>query len=68
MKQMGYKSLAQERYFHANKNKLEKNGVNIAEWDKLSKGKKLPEHAVLKRPLSLKEKKKQALRKILLKK
>ncbi len=39
---MPYKSLAQEKYFHANKAKLEAQGVNVAEWDKASKGKKLP--------------------------
>ena len=39
---MPYKSLAQERFFHANKAKLEKQGVNVSEWDKASKGKKLP--------------------------
>lgn len=39
---MPYKSIAQERYFHANKKKLEAQGVNVAEWDKASKGKKLP--------------------------
>ena len=37
-----YKSQAQERYFHANKKKLEKQGVNVSEWDRASKGKKLP--------------------------
>ena len=39
---MPYKSLAQERYFHAHKARLEKQGVNVAEWDAASKGKKLP--------------------------
>lgn len=42
---MPYKSLKQERYFHANKTHLEKQGVNVAEWDKASKGKKLPQYA-----------------------
>ena len=42
LKNMPYKSLAQERYFHANKKKLEKQGVNVSEWDRSSKGKKLP--------------------------
>ena len=41
---MPYVSDAQRRYFHANAAKLEKEGVNIAEWDKASKGLKLPEH------------------------
>ena len=40
---MPYKSLKQERYFNANRKKLEKKGVNVAEWNKASKGKKLPE-------------------------
>lgn len=38
-----YKSLAQERFFHANKAKLERQGVNVSEWDAASKGKKLPQ-------------------------
>ena len=40
---MPYKSLAQQAYFHANKQKLEKQGVNVGEWDAASKGAKLPE-------------------------
>jgi hypothetical protein len=40
---MPYKSLKQERYFNANKKKLEKKGVDVNEWNKSSKGKKLPE-------------------------
>jgi hypothetical protein len=39
---MPYKSLAQERYFNANRGKLEAQGVNIDEWNAASKGKKLP--------------------------
>jgi len=39
---MPYKSEAQRKYFHANKEKLEKQGVNVSEWDAASKGKKLP--------------------------
>lgn len=39
---MPYKSEAQRKYFNANKKKLAKQGVNIAEWNKKSKGKKLP--------------------------
>lgn len=39
---MPYKSLAQERYFNANKAKLEAQGVNVDEWNAASKGKKLP--------------------------
>ena len=39
---MPYKSEAQRKYFHANAKKLAKQGVNIAEWDNASEGKKLP--------------------------
>ena len=39
---MPYKSLAQERYFNVNKVKLEKQGVDVNEWNQASKGKKLP--------------------------
>lgn len=39
---MPYKSVAQERYFNANKAKLEKQGVDVNEWNAASKGKKLP--------------------------
>lgn len=39
---MPYKSKAQEAYFNVNKKKLEKQGVNVDEWNKASKGKKLP--------------------------
>jgi hypothetical protein len=39
---MPYKSLAQERYFNANRAKLEKQGVDVDEWNSASKGKKLP--------------------------
>jgi len=39
---MPYKSQAQRKYFHANRKKLERQGVNISEWDKASKGKRLP--------------------------
>lgn len=39
---MPYKSQAQERYFNANRAKLEKQGVNVDEYNKASKGKKLP--------------------------
>ncbi len=42
---MPYKSLKQEGFFHANKAKLEKKGVNISEWDAATKGKKLPKKA-----------------------
>ena len=51
---MPFKSQAQERYFNANRAKLEKQGVNVSEWNAASKGKNLPEKADLskiKRPL-----------------
>lgn len=40
---MPFKSEAQRRYFEANKSKLEKQGVDVKEWEKSSKGLKLPE-------------------------
>jgi hypothetical protein len=40
---MPYKSLKQERYFNANRAKMEKQGVDVDEWNQASKGKKLPE-------------------------
>jgi hypothetical protein len=39
---MPYVSKAQEAYFNANKAKLQKQGVNVNEWNTVSKGKKLP--------------------------
>ena len=39
---MPYKSRAQAAYFNINKEKLEKQGVNVDEWNRKSKGKKLP--------------------------
>lgn len=39
---MPYKSLAQERYFNANRAKLEKQGVDVDEWNQASKGEHLP--------------------------
>jgi hypothetical protein len=40
-----FKSEAQRRYFEANKAKLEKQGVDVKEWEQFSKGLKLPERA-----------------------
>jgi 8-oxo-dGTP pyrophosphatase MutT (NUDIX family) len=40
---MPYRSLRQTRYFHANRKKLEAQGVDVDEWDAASRGKKLPE-------------------------
>lgn len=42
---MPFKSEAQRRYFEVNKAKLEKQGVNVKEWEESSKGLKLPERA-----------------------
>jgi len=39
---MPYVSKAQERYFNANRKKMEAQGVNVAEWNASSGGKKLP--------------------------
>lgn len=39
---MPYESLAQERYFNANKAKLESQGVDVDEWNQASKGMTLP--------------------------
>ncbi len=39
---MPYKSLAQERYFNANRGKLQAQGVDVNEWNQASKGLKLP--------------------------
>lgn len=39
---MPYKSQAQAAYFNANKGKLEKQGVDVDEWNAASKGKDLP--------------------------
>jgi hypothetical protein len=39
---MPYKSVAQERYFNANRSKMEKQGVSVDEWNSASKGMKLP--------------------------
>jgi hypothetical protein len=42
---MPYKSLKQERFFNANKGKLEAQGVDVNEWNQASKGKDLPTKA-----------------------
>ena len=42
---MPFKSEAQRRYFEANKEKLEKQGIDVKEWERSSKGLKLPERA-----------------------
>jgi hypothetical protein len=40
---MPYSSDAQRKFFNANRDKLEKQGVDVDEWNESSKGKKLPE-------------------------
>jgi hypothetical protein len=40
---MPYKSVAQERYFNANRAKLERQGVNVDEWNAATAGKHIPE-------------------------
>lgn len=42
---MPYKSRAQAAYFNIHKKQLEKQGVNVSEWNEASKGKKLPKHS-----------------------
>lgn len=39
---MPYKSKAQAAYFNIHKKELERQGVNVDEWNSASKGKKLP--------------------------
>jgi hypothetical protein len=51
---MPFVSKAQQRYFEANKGKLEKQGVNVKEWEKATDYSKLPEQSDItkvKRPL-----------------
>lgn len=42
---MPYKSKAQAAYFNIHRKELERQGVNVDEWNRASKGKRLPEHA-----------------------
>jgi hypothetical protein len=44
-----YKSKTQEAYFNANRKKLEKQGVSVDEWNKESKGLKLPKKSKKKK-------------------
>lgn len=46
---MPYKSEAQRKFFHANKKKLEKQGVDVNEWDQASKGLNLPKKSKKKK-------------------
>lgn len=40
---MPFKSNAQRKFFNANRPKMEKQGVDVDEWNQSSKGLKLPE-------------------------
>lgn len=42
---MPYKSRSQAAYFNIHRKELEGEGVNVSEWNKKSKGKKLPKKA-----------------------
>jgi hypothetical protein len=42
---MPFKSRKQQAFFNANKAALEKKGVDVDEWNKASKGKKLPKES-----------------------
>ena len=42
---MPYKSRAQAAYFNIHKKELEKQGVDVDEWNSASKGKSLPKRA-----------------------
>ena len=52
---MPYKSEAQRKYFQANREKLEKQGVNVNEWNQESKGMKLPEKVKMHSPKVLRK-------------
>lgn len=53
---MPYKSLAQAAYFNIHKKELEKQGVDVNEWNAASKGKDLPKHAKKKTKVRVKKK------------
>jgi hypothetical protein len=46
---MPFKNEAQRRYFEANKANLEKQGVDVKEWEDSSRGMTLPERAPRKK-------------------
>lgn len=46
---MPYKSEAQRKFFNANKKKLAAQGVSVSEWNKKSKGKRLPKRVKKKK-------------------
>ncbi len=51
---MPYKSQAQRRYFNAHRRELEKQGVDVDEWNAASKGKQLPKKASVRAALEKK--------------
>jgi hypothetical protein len=53
---MPYKSKAQEAYFNIHKKELERQGVNVNEWNEASKGKKLPERVTKLRAMKKRKK------------
>lgn len=59
-----YKSLAQQRYFHANRAKLESQGVNVSEWDRATKNKNLPSRKGKTRLAKAKDKLKRGMSKL----
>lgn len=50
---MPYKSEAQRRYFNANREKLEAQGVDVDHWNDVSRGKKLPERKTEKSAIAV---------------
>lgn len=48
---MPYVSNAQRKFFNANRGTLEKQGVDVDEWNHASAGSKLPEHAPKRKTL-----------------
>jgi Ni/Co efflux regulator RcnB len=42
---MPFKSEAQRKFFNVHRSELEKQGVDVGEWNRASKGAKLPEHS-----------------------
>jgi hypothetical protein len=42
---MPFKSRAQQAYFNANRTKMERQGIDVDEWNSASKGMKLPKRA-----------------------
>jgi hypothetical protein len=46
---MPYKSSAQRKFFNANRKKMERQGVDVQEWNRESKGRHVPEHVSKKK-------------------